>query len=158
MTSITSSASHCAFIDVFINHWSNNWSPGFLVFLKHHGCFKFPVKCRICFVLTCHYSNVPALTVVARAPSTAVAGVGSAFCFGSTLLFPHRTIIQILWHLYGAKKISSGHTMESCVCYSRGVQLSNRKTLADVAYISLNVKPYAVVAPIPTFTKRQLTS
>lgn len=60
----------------------------FLIFLKYPDVFKFPVKCRICFVLTCHYSNVPALMVVACAPSTAVAGVGSAFCFGRTLLFP----------------------------------------------------------------------
>lgn len=52
-----------------------------LLFLKHHGCFKFPVTCRICFVPTCHYRNVPALMV---APLTAVAGVGSAFYFGST--------------------------------------------------------------------------
>lgn len=82
------------FIDVFINHWG----PGFLGYLKHHGCFTFSEGCDICFVPCCHYSDVPVLVAVACAPAADVADVRAALYFGSAL-FPHGTAIQRLWHL-----------------------------------------------------------
>lgn len=106
-------------LKIFINHWSSKWSLGFLVFLKHHRCFKFPVKCHICFVLTCHYSNVLALMVVAHAPSTAVAGVGSAFCFGRTFCSPWDNNTDIMAFTRSKDNIQWPHYGITCVLVQR---------------------------------------
>lgn len=142
MTSIAFSASHCAFIDVFVNHWSNNWSPGFLGYLKHHGCFKFSVGCDIRFVPCCHYSDVLVLMVVLCALSTAVADVGAALYFGS-ILFLQGTVIQRLWHSYklrSSDNIQWPHYAITCTSVHRNAPSYQEKTSVSADYIMYQLK------------------
>lgn len=51
MRNITPVLSAELLLMVFINHWSDNWSPGFLGYLKHHRCFTV-LSSALCFVFS----------------------------------------------------------------------------------------------------------